>query len=111
MGSKAEDAAEGKAEGKEDKEEAKTERPMMIFSQPIGLEYLLDSVVNLADYETLRMMMMMKARERKMYRHLEKRGAARRLAAEERILKLRSASKRDLKEEYAAVCDRLQELT
>ena len=38
---------------------------LTLFSQPIGLEYLLDSVLNLAEYETLRMMMIMKARERR----------------------------------------------
>merc|ERR1712093_623456 len=33
---------------------------LMLFSQPIGLEYLLESVMNLAEYETFRMMMIMK---------------------------------------------------
>ncbi|KAH8061603.1 hypothetical protein JL721_8832 [Aureococcus anophagefferens] len=49
---------------------------LTLFSQPIGLEYLLDSVLNLAEYETLRMMMIMKARERRMYRQLAERAAA-----------------------------------
>ena len=53
----------------------------MLFSQPIGLEYLLESVMNLAEYETFRMMMIMKARERRMYSQLEERGNKRRTAA------------------------------
>mmetsp|Transcript_18358 Transcript_18358/g.54692 ORF Transcript_18358/g.54692 Transcript_18358/m.54692 type:complete len:386 (+) Transcript_18358:195-1352(+) len=54
------------SEAKESKAVPKKKKPtgngLMLFSQPIGLEYLLESVMNLAEYETFRMMMIMKAR-------------------------------------------------
>jgi len=101
------------AEEKEAKVEVKKKQPgLMLFSQPIGLEYLLESVMNLAEYETFRMMMVMKARERKMYRQLEERGAKRRRLREEREAELVDGCATSVvRDQYALLKGRLGEMT
>ncbi|KAH8044057.1 hypothetical protein JL722_14880 [Aureococcus anophagefferens] len=80
--------------------------------KPIGLEYLLDSVLNLAEYETLRMMMIMKARERRMYRQLAERGERRRrLAAARREDLVAGCPPRVVVQQYEALKARLAEMT
>ena len=104
-GGEAKATARGKAGGG-------TPGGLMLFSQPIGLEYLLDSVLNLADYETLRMMMIMKAREKRMYRQLEERGAKRRsLAAARKDDLVPGCSPRVVTSQYEALKTRLAEMT
>ena len=85
---------------------------MMLFSQPIGLEYLLESVMNLAEYETFRMMMIMKARERRMYRQLEERGNKRRRLRETRKAELTDGCSSDVvRDQYSLLKVRLGEMT
>ena len=84
----------------------------MLFSQPIGLEYLLESVMNLAEYETFRMMMIMKARERRMYRQLEERGNKRRRLRETRKAELTDGCSSDVvRDQYSLLKVRLGEMT
>ena len=78
---------DAKAEPKEEKEETKDEGgppPLLIFSQPIGLEFLLTSVLNLAEYETLRMMMILKSKEMRMIKDAKKRRKDRKISKERR---------------------------
>ena len=94
----------------------KKKKPMgnglMLFSQPIGLEYLLESVMNLAEYETFRMMMIMKARERRMYRQLEERGNKRRRLRETRKAELVDGFSSDVvRDQYSLLKVRLGEMT
>ena len=104
------------SEAKESKQVEKKKKPtgngLMLFSQPIGLEYLLESVMNLAEYETFRMMMIMKARERRMYRQLEERGNKRRRLRETRKAELTDGCSSDVvREQYSLLKVRLGEMT
>jgi broad-specificity NMP kinase len=104
------------SEAKESKQVEKKKKPMgnglMLFSQPIGLEYLLESVMNLAEYETFRMMMIMKARERRMYRQLEERGNKRRRLRETRKAELVDGCSSDVvRDQYSLLKVRLGEMT
>ncbi|KAJ1458837.1 hypothetical protein M885DRAFT_512676 [Pelagophyceae sp. CCMP2097] len=121
-GAEAKEAKADDGEAKEAKAEAKAgdgtvakkkAAPMMMFSQPIGLEYLLESVLKLADYETLRMLMLMKARERKMLRDVERKAADRLDEQKDRRRALGASSppKASLVAEYAALRERLCRLT
>lgn len=116
-GAKGDDDDEAK--GGDAKAEAKTSASgaagnpgLVLFSQPIGLEYLLDSVLNLAEYETLRMMMIMKAREKRMYRQLAERGAKRRaLAADRRAELVAGCARGVVVDQYDKLKDRLRDMT
>lgn len=116
-GAKGEDGGEGaKAEAKGGERTGASggggSPGLMMFSQPIGLEYLLDSVINLAEYETLRMMMIMKAREKRMYRQLAERGNKRRADAAARGNDLvDGCGRRVLLDQYDRLKERLREMT
>lgn len=87
---------------------SKDEAPRMIFSQPVGLEFLLESVLNIGEYDTLRMMMIMKVKERRLRKEISQKATKRRDDADKRKDDLRRGR---LSECYDDLRTRLEELT
>lgn len=105
-----------KAMAKDEKDEykngdVKQPKAILMFSQPIGLEFLLDSVLKLSEYETLRMMMMMKIKEKRMVAEITKRIVDRRdRTARRRRLLRDGGSARDLCDQFELLKSRFIEL-
>lgn len=97
-----------KGGGAKDDAENKKPPPLLLFSQPIGLEFLLDSVLKLSEYETMRSLMIMKVNEKRMAREISKKAQKRRQEAARRRDLLDGGNSNDIESVFGDLKTRMQ---